>query len=158
VYPPDHVPRYATNSRRWLRLHLRGCQFSTPPLSDSHSLRASNPHLDRRLLDRTATSPVLHYEQWRPPVRLDHSGNQDFTMDLYVRLLAGREFCGSSNNKQTLSAAVPAIAGLLTVLAVLILAAISYANPRTRHAVRRQSFKMLLSVQVASILWTVSYM
>lgn len=66
-----------------------------------------------------------------------------------------------SDAKQTAvvwAAVVPTIAALVVALVVLVLAGFIYADPRTRPSLRRQSLKMLLCVQLASLIYSGTYL
>lgn len=55
-------------------------------------------------------------------------------------------------------AVVPAAAALAAASSVLVFAGVLYMNPATRPAVKRQSFRLLLAVQVASLISSIAYM
>lgn len=59
---------------------------------------------------------------------------------------------------QVWTAVAPAIAALVVALAILVLAGVIYANPKTRCYLRRQSLKMLLCVQFASLVYSATYL
>lgn len=66
-----------------------------------------------------------------------------------------------SDQKQTIvvwTAIAPTIAAVVVAFVVLLFAGLIYANPRTRGSLRRQSLQMLLCVQLASLVYSATYL
>lgn len=80
-------------------------------------------------------------------------------MSVTVKWICKQTLLGAQHKAKVICLAfVPSACALVAATLVLVFAAALYRNPHTRHAVKRQSFVLMLAVQVASLFFSVAYM